>query len=247
MSEKPKVDQAKIHDKKDFDAILGKADVYKRKIRIRNLIIITGVVLGTLAVISFFIMSERGNNDKINEGPILKDSLNIDQQVNKKKPIETDSIKIDPSRDVNVQEKTAIETSTLLNPIDSLSTQSIVIPNTKDITDSASNVPEEISGRISATPKLGFPDLYQYLNEEISNSATTYSEVALDSISIKVTFTITNSGAIQNANIVESDLNNLLNQKIIEVIENMPEWKPASINGIPINSTLSLPIKIIIK
>jgi len=60
-------------------------------------------------------------------------------------------------------------------------------------------------------------------------------------------FTITYRGAIQNVNIVKSDLNDLLNQKVIEIIENMPEWKPASINGEPINSTFSLPIKIIIK
>jgi len=248
LTEKPKLDPAIISNSKDFRSILDKVDIYNRKVRIRKIVIGAGIVLGILATILFFLTIENSNYEKIKEEPVLIDSLNFDQQENKKKPIEIDSIEIDPTKDVSVQEKTAIDTSSKLNPtFDPSANQPTIIPETTNLSDSASEVPEQLTGKNGATPKSGFRNLYQYLNEEISNAASTYSEIALDSISIKVMFTITYRGAIQNVNIVKSDLNDLLNQKVIEIIENMPEWKPASINGEPINSTFSLPIKIIIK
>ena len=242
LTEKPEIDQAKIRDGKDFSSILDKADIYKRKLRIRNGIIIAGVVFGILAVVTIFLIIENDNGGNKKEKPLLIDSLNVNQQESKKIPITIDSIK-----DVSIEEKTVKDTSAPLNTFDSLTKQSTLIPETTDLPDSTTEVREQVAGRVGAIPKSGFPNLYQYLNEEISNAATTYSDVALDSISVKVMFTITYSGAIQNVNIVESDLNDLLNQKITEIIENMPEWKPASINGELINSTLTLPVKIIIK
>lgn len=92
---------------------------------------------------------------------------------------------------------------------------------------------------IQAEPVDGYPALYQYLNE-----ALIYPTEALkDSIHgvMAVSFTITSQGLpveIQTTN----SLGKPFDVEAKRLIENMPAWKPARLNGKPVPSKMSLPL-----
>lgn len=61
-----------------------------------------------------------------------------------------------------------------------------------------------------------------------------------------VNFTINESGEIENIHLIRSSNNNLLDNKIINVIQNMPSWKPAENNNgqkVKEQFTISLPFR----
>lgn len=92
---------------------------------------------------------------------------------------------------------------------------------------------------VEAEPENGFPALYQYFNREL-----TYPDQALkDSIQgvVTVSFVIDKQGKPTEISIVNS-LGSAFEAEARRVIERMPKWKPATVNGTPVPSRLSLPL-----
>jgi TonB family protein len=90
-----------------------------------------------------------------------------------------------------------------------------------------------------AEPLSGYPDLYAYFQKEL-----TYPVEALkDSTEgiVSVSFVIGRSGKPEQIKI-QNSLGTAFDSEAIRVISNMPEWKPASLNGKPVPARISMPL-----
>lgn len=90
-----------------------------------------------------------------------------------------------------------------------------------------------------AEPSEGYPALYEYFNREL----TYPKEGIADSVQgvVTVVFTVNTRGKPEKISIDQS-LGYSFDKEVIRVIENMPLWKPATYNGKPIGSRISLPL-----
>ena len=90
-----------------------------------------------------------------------------------------------------------------------------------------------------AEPLEGFPALYAYFD-----AALTYPLEALkDSLegTVLVQFTIDQEGKPQDLKIIQS-LGKYFDDEALKVVQSMPQWKPATVNGTPVESRISIPL-----
>lgn len=92
---------------------------------------------------------------------------------------------------------------------------------------------------IQAEPVEGYEALYGYLNSNIKYP----HQVTPDSIQgfVTVTFVIEKNGSPARIE-ATSSMPEEFNAEAIRLIQNMPAWKPATLNGDPVPSKLSLPV-----
>lgn len=98
--------------------------------------------------------------------------------------------------------------------------------------------PPEI-GYIQAEPVNGYPDLYNYLSTNLVYPA----EALKDSVQgvLTVSFMVNRAGRAEKIEVLNS-LGPAFDEEVKRLIEGMPQWKPAVLNGRPIPSKMSLPI-----
>lgn len=89
----------------------------------------------------------------------------------------------------------------------------------------------------------GYPSLYAYFDRELK-----YPVASKDSIQgiVTVSFAITEAGKPDLIRI-ENSLGKAFDVECVRVIKNMPPWKPATINGKPVQVRLSIPLSFKIK
>jgi TonB family protein len=89
-----------------------------------------------------------------------------------------------------------------------------------------------------AEPTEGYPHLYEYFATELRYP----SEVLKDSIQgiVSVSFLIDQQGKPVQIKILNS-LGPAFDKEAVRLIENMPAWKPATLNGKPVSAKISLP------
>ena len=90
-----------------------------------------------------------------------------------------------------------------------------------------------------AEPLDGYPALYKYFEQSLR-----YPELMLkDSIEgdVLVSFVIDSQGMPEQI-VIENSLGASFDAEAIRLIQNMPRWKPAEMNGKPTRAKLSLPI-----
>ena len=101
---------------------------------------------------------------------------------------------------------------------------------------------EEVSGAqpqyISAEPIEGFPALYAYFDRELKYPAEALSD-SIQGVE-SVAFIIDKSGKPGKIEIQQS-LGAAFDHEVIRLLQNMPPWKPATINGEPVMSKQSVP------
>jgi protein TonB len=84
--------------------------------------------------------------------------------------------------------------------------------------------------------------LMKYISQNI-----TYPEKSLDITGrIFVSFFVNVDGSVSDVT-VERGLDKVLDEMAIKLIQGMPRWKPAEINGIAVKSRVRLPIVILLK
>ena len=95
-----------------------------------------------------------------------------------------------------------------------------------------------------AEPIDGYPALYAYFNRELKYP----QELAKDSVegTVTVSFIINENGKPAAIKIITS-LGEVFDKESIRIIENMPAWKPATINGSATATRLSIPLTFQIK
>jgi len=113
--------------------------------------------------------------------------------------------------------------------------------NSSDFAKLSNNQISTISNNENTLPEFpgGTVALSKYLAKNIrypknSNHSSSRGKVL-------VSFKITSTGAVANAAIVEG-INKILNKEAKRVVENMPNWKPAVENGVPISKVILIPI-----
>lgn len=94
-----------------------------------------------------------------------------------------------------------------------------------------------------AAPIEGYPSLYAYFDKELK-----YPIAPADSIQgiVTVSFAITKTGKPDLIKI-ENSLGEAFDAECIRVIQNMPSWRPATVNGKPVQTRLSIPLTFKIK
>ena len=93
---------------------------------------------------------------------------------------------------------------------------------------------------VQAEPVEGMAFLYGYFDNELR-----YPETALvDSIegTTVIFFSVDIQGDVSDIEI-EQSLGEDFDQEAIRLIKNMPEWRPASVNGKPVKSRVSVPLQ----
>lgn len=92
---------------------------------------------------------------------------------------------------------------------------------------------------IQAEPLDGYPQLYSYFDAELRYPA----EAIADSVqgTLSVSFVIDRDGKPTNI-AVQGSLGPLFDKEAIRLIQQMPPWKPAKVNGQPIPAKVSLPL-----
>jgi TonB family protein len=98
-------------------------------------------------------------------------------------------------------------------------------------------VPESLY--IQAEPVSGYDALFAYFRSNLSYP----KEAIADSIQgvLTVSFVINKEGKPQNIEFQKS-LGEPFEKEVLKLIQQMPPWKPASLNGKPVNSKISLPL-----
>jgi TonB family protein len=117
--------------------------------------------------------------------------------------------------------------------------------NTRNVSSEVAKDEEKVIEKIPASvfvqaePIAGYPDLYEYFNREL-----TYPRSRMrDSVSgvVAVVFTINKEGHPEKIEI-EQSLGKEFDEEAIRVMQNMPPWNPATYNGKPVTSRMSLPL-----
>lgn len=95
------------------------------------------------------------------------------------------------------------------------------------------------SGYLQAEPVNGYSELYNYFNANLVYPA----EGLIDSIQgvQTVSFVINVDGNPENIEVVRS-LGQPFEKESRRLLENMPAWKPATLNGKPVASKISIPL-----
>ena len=62
---------------------------------------------------------------------------------------------------------------------------------------------------------------------------------------VLVEFTVNKDGTISNVHVLKG-VSKELNKECVDVVENMPEWKPGKVNGVKVKVKYIIPIKFIL-
>jgi len=91
---------------------------------------------------------------------------------------------------------------------------------------------------LPAEPIIGYPKLYTYFDEELKYPENLQS----DSINgvITASFVINTEGNPEQITIINS-LGPAFDEEVKRLIVGMPKWKPATLNGKPVTSKVSIP------
>lgn len=178
------------------------------------------------------------------------------------RPAETDGISMSDTKNSSGQWIAQDKAEQLTSPVDSAAREEVVErPQTQfskqpeKETPAAATVPEKEKDAADSAilpeyiyqepvPVDGLEALYSYFETELR-----YPETArADSVSgvTLVTFVIDTAGKPVQIEIVKS-LGPPFDAEAIRVIENMPDWNPATINGNPVRSKVNIPLTFQIK
>lgn len=117
---------------------------------------------------------------------------------------------------------------------------STALPNeSSPETDNSTVVADQDGGFLEAEPIDGFPALYSYLEEQLK-----YPDAALEDGlegNVIVKFVIDTAGNPIKV-IIEKSLHEVLDSTAIDLVNNMPKWNPARLNGEAIESTHRIPL-----
>ena len=224
MTDKPDITEEEIRNSMNFDQVLSlaQANLLTKKKRIRRLK--TGLYLAGIVVLGLTgYWQLRPSEPKENYSaipPVLSPQDSKDS---------TSTTKVIESKEPP-QEKTKAPARK--------AEPAKPGPITKTVPDSVA------SAYLPAEPVNGFPSLYEYFNRELK-----YPQDAIrDSTQgvITVNFIINSQGLPKELKIINS-LGPAFEKEAVRLIEHMPSWKPARLNGKPVDSKISIPLTFQIK
>jgi TonB family protein len=221
----------------DFDKLLLEKNqfVAQQKRKTYRIISSAGLLLITVAAITFFVLKEKPENDvtKVTNLPI---DPTADNELPVSIPEDEDKLNTpEPSGQGTVseqKEKPAKKQKADLNSVDEQEKSKQKYPNELP---AVYQQPEPVNG---------YPDLYAYFDKEL-----TYPQSAIkDSVQgvVTVVFYVNLQGKADDIRI-ENSLGQAFDEEVFRVIRNMPAWRPAYYNGKVVKSKVSLPLTFSLK
>jgi protein TonB len=232
MNTKPNVTDEEISSLMNFDALLEQHRNNSKKRsngKIKSGMISLSIVMVVSLISWLMIRSENDNAMSIEKAPSSDKKKSSNDVV-----ITADSV-----------EKILSPSST---PKKNNATQLIKKSNTlktPDANPESSKEEDKVNEKIAAPvfvqaePVAGYPDLYEYFGRELTYPLSRMK----DSVSgvVAVVFTINKEGRPEKIEI-EQSLGKEFDEEAIRVMQNMPLWNPATYNGKPVASRMSLPL-----
>jgi len=233
----PEFTDAEIHDLMDFKQIVTLADAAQQRSRqivrrIVTTVLTTGLIGGAL-----FFYYQYAEPESTMPSPATVASIPPDVIPPATVPGDSAAKQVAPVRKEVPRKKPAQEPLTTKSE-DAAAEKSA---EANDVTpapirvDSAKSAPVFVP----AEPVNGYPALYEYFSKELVYPLESIKD-SIQGVTL-VTFIINVQGAPQH---VETDhaLGEPFEREAIRVIENMPAWKPAQLDGSPVRSKVSVPI-----
>ena len=225
MKHKPDVSEEEILSFMDFDAVLSKQASVLKATSTSALVQKGLLVVGGVAIISAVWFYSR------TEDPLTgADTAQPEQQLPAEEPV-LPSADSNPAAVIDDEQDNQPPVSTRKKQV--TATPKTQGEDTEERADPGTYVYEQ------ATPVHGYGALYEYFQSELVYPA----EAIRDSIQgiVTVTFLINTEGRPDQVTI-ESSPGQKMNEEAIRLIKNMPAWNPATLNGKPVTTRLSIPI-----
>lgn len=254
MKTKPDISDEQIRSYMNFDALLDQRNkIVKARDSISplKLIILISMLLMLATVWYYAKVSDNSISDSPNNKPVTEDAV-LDQSSSLPGESGNQQEETESVTSVNENENSTLQDkeNKTIQPHEKRNIEPETQPKEEEknpqlplnISEEKTVAPEV--NYVQAEPLNGYPALYEYFNKELQ-----YPQEAIkDSIQgiVAVTFYINTEGSAGRIKI-ENSLGELFDKEVIRLIENMPLWKPATINGKPVESKLSLPLTFNIK
>ena len=248
MRSRPEISEEEIQQRMNFEGLLHERHQYLKKqnaLRLgRNLAISAGVIT-LLAVIYFAISPDNEKLDFTNKNTTGKTDTAYDPTPEATTGPNVDSITSTPSdsplqnSDPISKKQTPKKPPVITHARDSETRkfESGVEAEDNDVNDDERKPSASVYHQ--AEPVSGYPHLYAYFDRELTYPKEAISD-SLEGV-VTVIFTINTEGKPENI-MVENSLGSAFDHEVNRVIENMPAWKPASYNGKPTKSKVSIPL-----
>jgi TonB family protein len=243
MKTKPEISDEEIRGYMHFDALIKKQESLisaRNKSALIQKISITSVTTLVLAVVWYIYQGK-------NTSPL---------------PVNSTEKEIPPVEDIIMlsDSSQSLEGSNRINVIAPLPSNDVLVDKPTQKSDKSANIVRDSSAQIvlpnedavksreyqfkEAMPVDGYPAIYEYFSRTLQ-----YPEEGLkDSIQgvVTVSFIINEAGSPEKIQI-ENSLGEAFDRETIKMIEQMPRWNPATVNGKPIASRLAIPLTFQIK
>jgi TonB family protein len=233
MKAKPEVNDDEIRNFMDFDKLLLQsaelsAQVNKRMLRNTGLAIVGMMIIASA---TWFLVSRENV-----QAPDQSQKKPTQQITPEKTPV------IKNKTDSPVVASTPRETPKPVN--DQKNTRKTESKGEKSVEVKERPKPAAPAGEVpvvyvQAEPEAGYPALYEYFAKELTYPATALKDSVQGVVS--VAFTISKDGKPERI-AIEQSLGAAFDEEAIRVIRNMPAWKPATYNGKPLASRMSVPL-----
>jgi TonB family protein len=223
MKEKPELSDDEIRSYMDFDRLVANAKTYTGTSKFPNLLtrVVPAIVIsGILVWVIFFTPPEK--EPEVTSVP--------ENTVNAPTQIQEDTKDTPSGNEEPDPNAVAPEASPVLTPAPDKKV-------TKNPLPSEAGQAKEVY--VQAEPVDGYSFLYDYFNTNLSYPP----EAIKDSIEgvQTVSFQINAEGKPERIQVKQS-LGGPFEKEAARLIENMPAWKPATLNGKPVASQVSLPL-----
>lgn len=250
IDKRPEATPEMLDKAMDFEGLMsGHKATGSSSFKLLKSLAVTGILLltGYLSIVYFFIRDNEVENSAVEEAIIPPKSEEseaeviegiIDERKETVAPITVESVADNVDKEVGVNDEAKANRNNEVDQKEDLSQEKVEnLEQQKE----ALPVYEEKSNYdyLEAEPVDGITALYAYFDNTLK-----YPESALpDSIQgvTLVTFTINVEGRAEGI-IIEKSLGVPFDNEAIRLIEGMPIWRPASINGQSINSKVSIPL-----
>jgi protein TonB len=221
MKTRPEISDQEIHAMMDFDKVLNEHRSVKKK---GNLKWVAGgglIILATLAGWYFLLPVDQ---------PIVQPEPSKTVSPRQQTSIAKDSAQTTPKVPAGMKEEVKQEQK---------KPRIKAVPRSSDSSPAASPSTPPSPSYTEAEPLGGYPELYSYFQKELKYPV----EAIQDSIEgiVSVSFVINKDGKPEQINILNS-LGAPFDNEAIRVIEGMPGWRPASLNGSPVPARISMPL-----
>lgn len=225
MNHKQQPSDEEIQGYMDFDRVLENRKIVLHSTRMSTIFRWSvPVLVGTLAIIGFFMNQ---NNAWETMQPMEQKPVESPQSAAPTPPA-------DSARSLKKEITKAAEPKKKAD-----APPPIVEKQSDEVSDHPKEPTLEEEEYVQAEPLKGYPNLYDYFNANLVYPASALKD-SIQGVQI-ISFVINKNGKVEQIE-VEQSLGEEFEKESIRLIENMPEWKPAKLDGKPVSTRISIPI-----